>query len=340
MTNREFLIRYIGFRKEAAEPYRKHVIQPGDNYYKLGKRYNVPMNDIAMSNPGVEPKQLQIGRTINIPWSVPKEPTLAPNRQQATKRVFTRNTQTQQPRPKAWNGGYPSVAGLPDFNFSNINREVKFAPTPEERALLNSIGYAEHGRNFDPNNLFSPAVSIRTKYQPMKRNEDGTLYINPKTGKPMPLGSTASFWGQLTRGLVDDMFKRYPKAMAPYKGYYYGVLQPMFARQSHFGKEENRRYLDPKNYHSWQYGAAGVPHFKGNHQFNDLVSYMQNNYSAMVLEIQRRLINELKSKGLSGKGLLDAYIRRWRGGNERRYNNAVYDYMRKNHPDQANYWGL
>jgi LysM repeat protein len=323
MTNREFLIKYVGFRKEAAEPYRKHVIQPGDNYHKLGKRYNVTAGAIAGSNPGLDPRRLQQGSTINIPNAIPKEPELPPFK----------------PQP-AWNGGYPSVTGLPDFNFSNINRNVKFSPTPEEQALLNSIGHAEHGSNFNPNDLFNPKVSIRTKYQPMKRNKNGTLYINPKTGKPVPLGSTASFWGQLTRGLADDMFKRYPKEMAPYKEYYYGVLQPMFARQSYFGKESGRKHLDPNNYHSWQYGAAGVPHFKGDHQLNEFVPYMQSNYSGMVGTTQRMLINELKKKGLKGKALLDAYIRRYRGDNDSRYTNAVYSYMRKNHPEQANYWGI
>ena len=340
MKNIEFLLKYVGFRKEAAEPYRKHVIQSGDNYYKLGRQYNVSADEIARSNPGHDPKLLQIGNTINIPRRIPKEPTISIRPVVQTKRGVVRNTRTQQPRRVAWNGGYPSVPGLSDFNFSNINREAKFDPTPEERALLNSIGYAEHGHNFDPNNLFNPAVAIRTKYQPMKRNEDGSLYIDPKTGKPVPKGSTASFWGQLTRGLVDDMFTRYPKRMAPYAGYYRGVLRPQFERQSHFGKEPHRRYKDPVNYHRWQYGAHGVPHFKGDHGLNDLVPYMQNNYSGLVLATQRALIDELKQEGLRGRRLLDAYIRRWRGRNERRYNNAVYTYMRKNHPEQARYWGL
>lgn len=238
------------------------------------------------------------------------------------------------------NGGFPSVKNLPDFDFYNINPNAKFDPTPEERALLNSIGYAEHGRYFDPNNLFNHKIAIRTKYQPMKRNADGTLWLDPTTGKPKALGSSASFWGQYTQGLAADMFKRYPKEMAQYKGYYDGVLKPMFARQLYFGKEKKRKHLDPNNYHLWQYGGIGVPHIKGQHRFSSLVPRMQNNYSGMVLTTQRLLLNELRKQGLRGRALTDAFIRRWRGANEPRYNKAVYNYMKKHHPQQTKYWGL
>jgi len=45
----------------------EHVVQPGDTIYKLSLRYNVSVDSILALNPGVDPKNLQIGSVLIIP---------------------------------------------------------------------------------------------------------------------------------------------------------------------------------------------------------------------------------------------------------------------------------
>ena len=44
-----------------------YVIQPGDTFYKLAKRYNTTVEAIEKANPGVDPNNLQVGQKICIP---------------------------------------------------------------------------------------------------------------------------------------------------------------------------------------------------------------------------------------------------------------------------------
>ncbi len=48
-----------------------HVVQRGDTYWKLAKRYNTTVEAIEAANPGVNPLNLQIGQTICIPLGIP-----------------------------------------------------------------------------------------------------------------------------------------------------------------------------------------------------------------------------------------------------------------------------
>ncbi|MBZ4687842.1 MAG: hypothetical protein PWQ96_1833 [Clostridia bacterium] len=44
-----------------------HVVQKGDTFFKLAKKYNTTVEAIQKLNPGVDPKNLQIGQKIRIP---------------------------------------------------------------------------------------------------------------------------------------------------------------------------------------------------------------------------------------------------------------------------------
>jgi LysM repeat protein len=59
--------------EEPCEPgeYRRHVVQPGDTFYKLAKKYNTTVEAIIRANPGVDPYNLQVGTTIRIPCGDP-----------------------------------------------------------------------------------------------------------------------------------------------------------------------------------------------------------------------------------------------------------------------------
>lgn len=45
-----------------------HAIQPGETYYSLAQIYGVPVNDIIMANPGIDPNNLQVGQVICLPY--------------------------------------------------------------------------------------------------------------------------------------------------------------------------------------------------------------------------------------------------------------------------------
>ncbi|HAA89760.1 MAG: LysM-like peptidoglycan-binding protein [Thermoanaerobacterales bacterium 50_218] len=59
--------------EEPCEPgdYLDYVVQPGDTFYKLAKKYNTTVEAIIRANPCVDPYNLQIGTTIKIPCGDP-----------------------------------------------------------------------------------------------------------------------------------------------------------------------------------------------------------------------------------------------------------------------------
>ena len=51
----------------AAPTYNQYKIKAGDNYDKIGKGLGISSGRISAANPGIDPKKLQIGQTINVP---------------------------------------------------------------------------------------------------------------------------------------------------------------------------------------------------------------------------------------------------------------------------------
>ena len=45
-----------------------YAIEPGDTYYGLAKITGVPVNDLIIANPGVDPNSLQVGQVICLPY--------------------------------------------------------------------------------------------------------------------------------------------------------------------------------------------------------------------------------------------------------------------------------
>jgi N-acetylmuramoyl-L-alanine amidase len=54
---------------------QEYIVQKGDTYYSIGKKFGVSMKAITDANPGVDPKRLQVGKTIVIPPPAPVAPT-------------------------------------------------------------------------------------------------------------------------------------------------------------------------------------------------------------------------------------------------------------------------
>ena len=46
-----------------------YIIKSGDTYYSIARRYNIGVQDLLNSNPGVNPDKLYIGQTICVPLS-------------------------------------------------------------------------------------------------------------------------------------------------------------------------------------------------------------------------------------------------------------------------------
>jgi LysM repeat protein len=53
---------------------QEYIVQKGDTYYSIGKKFGVSMQAIADANPGVDAKRLQVGKTIVVPPSTPSAP--------------------------------------------------------------------------------------------------------------------------------------------------------------------------------------------------------------------------------------------------------------------------
>jgi g-D-glutamyl-meso-diaminopimelate peptidase len=50
-------------------PASVYVIQPGDTFYEISRKFNIRLADLLAANPGVNPQQLQIGQQIFLPVS-------------------------------------------------------------------------------------------------------------------------------------------------------------------------------------------------------------------------------------------------------------------------------
>jgi len=46
---------------------RKHIVQEGETLFLIGKQYGVNEEEMKKANPGIDPKNLEIGSTVNIP---------------------------------------------------------------------------------------------------------------------------------------------------------------------------------------------------------------------------------------------------------------------------------
>ena len=57
-----------------------HEIRSGDTFYALARRFGVSLEAILAANPGVDPRNLQVGQLVCIPGAVtpPTPPTFCP----------------------------------------------------------------------------------------------------------------------------------------------------------------------------------------------------------------------------------------------------------------------
>ncbi len=43
------------------------IIEPGDTFWKISRTLNIPLEDILRANPGIDPRNLQIGSKVCVP---------------------------------------------------------------------------------------------------------------------------------------------------------------------------------------------------------------------------------------------------------------------------------
>ena len=55
--------------------YRLHVLQPGESYWSLSRRYGSSAESIALANPGLPPEKLPVGAALVVPLPFPVVPT-------------------------------------------------------------------------------------------------------------------------------------------------------------------------------------------------------------------------------------------------------------------------
>ena len=47
--------------------FRKHTIRQGETLYIIARKYGVSVDALLKANPGIDPRKLQVGQTINVP---------------------------------------------------------------------------------------------------------------------------------------------------------------------------------------------------------------------------------------------------------------------------------
>lgn len=58
--------------------YRRYMVQPGDSYYSIARRFGTTVQAILTANPEQEPSRLSIGQYLNVPYGFPVVPTELP----------------------------------------------------------------------------------------------------------------------------------------------------------------------------------------------------------------------------------------------------------------------
>ena len=108
---------------------RTHTIQTGDTLYKISRKYGVSVDELMTANPGIDPKSLRVGDTINISTPAPRpEPSVA---------------ETPAPKPA------PSLASAPAQPVSNAPAKKEVPRTPDQPVKINTeITYDEFARNY------------------------------------------------------------------------------------------------------------------------------------------------------------------------------------------------
>jgi LysM repeat protein len=46
---------------------RTHVVKPGETPVAIAKQYGIKLDDLLRANPGLDPKRMRSGKTLNIP---------------------------------------------------------------------------------------------------------------------------------------------------------------------------------------------------------------------------------------------------------------------------------
>lgn len=54
-------------QKQPAKPHKTYVVKPRDTAGRIAKDYNVSLNALIEANPGLNPKKIKVGQTLNIP---------------------------------------------------------------------------------------------------------------------------------------------------------------------------------------------------------------------------------------------------------------------------------
>ena len=50
-----------------SSPVRTHKVQAGESMVAIARKYSVKLNSLMSANPGLDPKRLQVGQTVNLP---------------------------------------------------------------------------------------------------------------------------------------------------------------------------------------------------------------------------------------------------------------------------------
>ena len=63
-----------------------HIVQAGENLYRIALRYGTPLQSILDANPGIDPRSLRIGQKVTVKPSRPRTDSTIANRDTLTSR--------------------------------------------------------------------------------------------------------------------------------------------------------------------------------------------------------------------------------------------------------------
>ena len=129
-----------------------HTVQPGENLYRIARRYGTSVQAILQANGLADPALITVGQKLiipNIPATTEPEPTATPIPATATPLVYTATP--RGPSPTSDPHATPSPTPLPPDNVNGVKIEqiVGLSPTVQENvrqifAKGQKLGYDPH----------------------------------------------------------------------------------------------------------------------------------------------------------------------------------------------------
>ena len=135
-----------------------HTVRSGDTFYGIAKKYGVSINTLTAANPGVDPRSLRVGQTINV----------SPPRQEVTKKTDTKPSPSLAPTPSLpiTNNPAPIIERRASFKPIKITKEITYGQFAKDHQTTPKRLDELNGLELDPTTVLAQGSELYIPAQP------------------------------------------------------------------------------------------------------------------------------------------------------------------------------